>query len=160
MAGQNTAPIYSLVPVIASAVLMTVTVANVRSDGLGNLRILPTGSATDEFIILTAGANGTYVSKIRIQAAATVATTVQVGVIRIYVASVKDAGTATTSANSWLIQEVSTAALAAASTTVAIPFYEIPMNFALPPNYTLFCTLSVVDAAQVVWFVTAFGGDY
>lgn len=148
---QNTAPIFTLVPKIGFGTL-TGNIASTRSDGVGTI-------ATDMFILFTADAtDGSYVSKIRISAAATTPTTMTASVIRIFISS--QTSGATTAANTVLYLEIGTAAIPAANAANAINYYEVPCDFALPPSYTLLASIHANMAANTRFQFLTFGGDY
>lgn len=148
---QNTSPIYSQTPAVENGTL-TGSIGLTRSDGVGTI-------GTDIFKIFEADAtDGSYVSKVRITAAATTSTTMTASVIRLYISSVTSG--ATTASNTWLFQEVATAAIAAAHTSNAVNYYEVSFNITLPPSYTILASIDDNLAANTRWQLTAFGGDY
>lgn len=148
---QNTAPIFSLVPVTAFGTL-TGNIASTRSDGVGTI-------GTDLFVCFTANAtNGSYVSKIRISAAATTPTTMTASVIRIFISS-KTSG-ATTAADTMLYSEIGTAAIPAANSANAINYYEVPFDIALPASYTILASIHANVAANTRWQILTVAGDY
>ncbi len=148
---QNTAPIFSKVPVVSFGTL-TGNIALTRSDGVGTV-------GTDIFKMFTADAtDGSFVSKIRISAAATTSTSMTASVIRIYISSITSGST--TAADTVLYQEVAVAALAAAHTSNATNFYEVSVNIALPPSYTILASIDDNLAANTRWQFLVFGGDY
>lgn len=150
-AEPNHIPIYTKTPVISSGTL-TGNIASTRSDGVGTI-------ATDLFKVFEANAtNGSYVSKIRIYGAATTPTTMAASVIRIFISN-KTSG-ATTATDTWLIQEISTAAVPAANASNAVNWYEVPLNIALPPSYTILVSIHANVTANTRWQCVAFGGDY
>lgn len=148
---QNTSPIFSLVPKIGFGTL-TGNIAHARSDGVGTI-------GTDIFLMFTADAtDGSYVSKLRISAAATTPTTMTASVIKIYISSVTSG--ATTAANTVLFQEISTAAIPAANASNATNYYEIPCDFALPASYTILAAIHANMAANTRYQILTFAGDY
>lgn len=148
---QNTAPIFSKIPVVSFGTL-TGNIGLTRSDGVGTV-------GTDLFKMFTANAtDGSFVSKIRISAAATTSTSMTASVIRIYISSITSGST--TAADTVLYQEVAVAALAAAHTSNATNFYEVSLNIALPPSYTILASIDDNLAANTRWQFLVFGGDY
>jgi hypothetical protein len=148
---QNTKPIFSLVPVVGFATL-TGNIGLTRSDGVGTV-------ATDVFKCFTADAtNGSFVSKMRISAAASASTAMTASVIRIYISSITAGGT--TAADTVLYAEVAVAALAASHTSNATNFYEVPFNIALPPSYTILASIDDNCAANTRWQILTFAGNY
>lgn len=148
---QNTKPIYSLVPVVAFGTL-TGNIGLTRSDGVGTI-------GTDIFKIFTADAtDGSFVSKIRISAAASASTAMTASVIRIYISSITSG--ATTAANTVLYQEVAVAALAASHTSNATNFYEVAFGLPLAPSQTILVSIDDNLAANTRWQFLVFAGDY
>lgn len=148
---QNTSPIFTLVPKIGFATL-TGSIASARSDGVGTI-------ATDLFVCFTADAtDGSYISKLRLSAAATTPTTMTASVIRLFI-STQTSG-ATTAANTVLFAEISTAAIPAANAANAINYYEVPCDFALPAGYTLLASIHANMAANTRFQILTFAGDY
>lgn len=150
MAG-NTTPIFSRIGIISASAIGTT--AAVSSSGVGTI-------GTNIFNVFTADAtNGSFVQRIRFSPSATTAATSTAATVhRIYVSSVSTG--ATTQANAWLFQEVACAAQSAAATTTATAYVEVPLNFALPPNYTILVNSSVVNNANTSWTAIVFGGAY
>ncbi len=148
---QNTKPIYSLIPVVAFGTL-TGNIASTRSDGVGTV-------GTDLFKIFTANAtDGSFVTKIRISAAATASATMTASVIRIFISSI--ASGATTAADTVLYQEVSVAALAAAHTSNATNYYEVSFGLPLAPAQTILVSIDDNLTANTRWQFLTFAGDY
>lgn len=129
-----------------------VVAANTSSQGVGTI-------GTNMSLLLTAGANGSYVEYVRIMPTSSVPSTTMAGtVIRIF-ASVLTAGT-TTSADTHLIAEVAMSAVTANSPTAANVPYDIPLLFRLPANWALHATTHVAAAANTSWKCLAVAGDY
>jgi len=148
---QNTAPIFTLVPVTSFGTL-TGNIGLTRSDGVGTI-------GTDMFLMFTANAtNGSFVNKIRISAAATTPTTMTASVIRIYISSATSGST--TAATAVLYTEVAVAALAAANTSNASNYYEVSFGIALSPGYTILASIDDNLAANTRWQFITFAGDY
>lgn len=143
----NTAPIYSI----------TGDVSSVASNNTG-LVVGPTadtnqaGAATNIYKIFTAGANGSYVQKIRFRPVGSPAATVA----RVFISS-----SATTSAtNTWLYDEITLPAVTV-SQTAASSVFELPLNFALPANYLLYVTFGTSTGASGTGYsVVSIAGDY
>ena len=148
---QNTAPIFTLVPVCSFGTL-TGNIGLTRSDGVGTI-------GTDIFKMFTADAtDGSYVNKVRITAAATASASMTASVIRIYISSITSG--ATTAADTVLYTEVAVAALAAANTSNATNYYEVPFAIALPPSYTILASIDDNLTANTRWQFITFAGDY
>ncbi len=149
---QNTAPIFTKTPVTAFGTLPSTITASARSDGVGTI-------ATDIVKIFTAKAvDGSYVSKVRISAAATTPTTMTATVIRLFISSITSG--ATTAADTVLFAEIAVAAITAANSANATNYYDIPFNIALPASYTILASIHVAPAANTRWQLLTVGGDY
>lgn len=146
----NTEPIYTLTPVVSGVAVGGA--ANTKSDGQGTI-------GTDIFKAFQAGANGSYVTRIRLHPVATVAATATTAtLLRIFISSATSG--ATTQANTFLFQEVAAPSQTADHSTSATNFIEIPFGFALPANYTILVSSHVVNAANTSWTAMVVGGDY
>jgi hypothetical protein len=136
----NTSPIFTLTPDIQWAI--SATTANTTKD-------LSSGTI---FQVFSAGTDGSFVQRIRfrtlgLNSAATVG--------RVFI---NNGQTTTTAANNVLWDEISLPTTATAETS-AQSNYELPLNFALPPNYRIFVTLATAPNAAG-WSITVIGGDY
>ena len=138
----NTSPIFTLTPSVEW------TTVNMTAGNTGNL----TG-ATTSYLVFTAGANGSYVQKIRFRHQSNNSNNVQT-VVRVFI---NNGGAIGTIANDTIWDEITIGALTA-SQTVASANYELPLNFALPAGYTIYCTLGTGVAAGIQ--ATVIGGDY
>lgn len=148
---QNTNPIFSLVPKVSFGTI-TGNVGLTRSDGVGTI-------GTDIFLLFTAHAtDGSFVSKIRINAAATTSTAMTASVLRFYISSATSG--AVTAATAVLYAEISVAAITAAHTTSATNFYEVAFNVPLPAGYTILVSIDDNLAANTRWQFLTFAGDY
>jgi purine-nucleoside phosphorylase len=126
-----------------------------KSDGSSGV----VGIGTDIFKIFTAGANGSFVEKIRLSPVAIVAATATSATVhRIYVSSVTTGVTANT--NTFLIAEVQASAQTADQTVTATFYYEIPLNIKLNANWTILVSTHIVNAANTNWTAVAFGMDF
>jgi hypothetical protein len=145
----NNDPIYSKVGDIQA---VAVTAANTSSQGGGTI-------GTDIFKAFEADAtNGGYVRELRFNLGeSTIATASTATVGRVFVSSVTSG--ATTSSNTHLIAEVALASQTPSSTVAGVPIC-IPLNFALPPGYTILVTNHAAPAANTHWKATVFGGKY
>lgn len=147
----NTAPLFALTPNIGQALVL---LANTNSDGTGNLT-----SSVTMYIAFTGAANGSWVSKARINVtASTAGSTSSASVLRFYYSTV---GTgATTSANTKLIQEVAVPAVTADSATVPTNPIEVPLNIAIPTGGFIHVSSHATPGSNCSFEVLAFGGDY
>jgi hypothetical protein len=134
----NTSPIFSLTPVTQWGAT-AISTANTAKDGTGTV-----------LLVLTAGANGAYVQRVRFRPSGTSVQTVA----RLFI---NNGSTNATAANNILFDEITLSAITI-SETAAQPSFEIPMNFALPAGYKLNITIGTTVAAG--WYVSAIGGDY
>jgi hypothetical protein len=150
----NTAPIFTLTPNIGSVLIVT-TNAQVKSDGTS------AGSAADiMYKVFTAGANGSYLDKIRFFSVAnTAATTGVATTLRAYLSTVAAPG-ATTNANTFLLGEVSVPAISSSNSTNATNYYEIVLGIAIPTTYYVHVSQHVAQTTNQAWMAMAFGGDY
>jgi hypothetical protein len=147
----NTAPIFTLTPTVGHG-LLTGNIANTASDGAGSI-------GTTMTLLESAGANGSFFSRIRVQAVSSAAaTSMTATVIRFYL-STQSSGS-TTSANTWLIYELSVAALVADHSTNATNYYDVPLNFAVPSGLNLLASIHANLATNTSWQISVFGGDY
>ena len=148
MPGNND-PIWSRVGAIEA---IAVTAANTSSQGGGTI-------GTDIFKAFEADAtNGSYVRELRWNLGeSTIATASTATVGRVFISSVTSG--ATTSSNTHLIAEVALASQTPSSTLPGVPVV-IPLDFALPPGYTILVTNHAAPAANTHWKAIVFGGDY
>lgn len=142
----NTAPIYSITGDVTSVAsnnsgLIVGPTANTALDGSGTL-----------YKAFTAGANGSYVQKMRFRPVGSPAATV----CRVFISS----STTTSATNTWLYDEITLAAVTL-SQTAATSVLEIPLNFALPASYLLYVTFGTsTGAAGTGYSVVTIAGDY
>ena len=135
----NTQPIYT-----ASADTQWIgsaTTANTTKD-------LTAGTAYLAFTASSTG--GGYVQRMRFRALGTNVATVA----RVFI---NNGGVTGTTANNILWDEISLPAVTISEVS-ALPTYELPLNFALPPSYRLFVTIATVVAAG--YAITTIGGKY
>lgn len=113
--------------------------ANTALDGTGTV-----------LTVFTAGANGSYVKKLRIKHAGTNVATV----LRVFI---NNGSVNSTAANNVLYKEISLASSTASAST-ALTEIDIPLNEALPAGYKINVTVGTSVSAGLL--VSAFGGDY
>jgi hypothetical protein len=135
---QNTQPIFTLTPDVAWGTT-AITTANTAKDGTGTV-----------LTCFTAGANGSYVQRIRFRPSGTAVQTVA----RVFI---NNGSTNATAANNILWDEITIAATTVSETTAQSTF-EIPLNYALPAGYVLNVTIGTTIAAGL--YVSVIGGDY
>lgn len=146
----NTSPVFSLTPNIGR---VQFTAANVKSDGTGTI-------GTDIALAYTAGANGSWITKIRIHAVATTAATATTATVFRAFISTKTSGATTGGTDTYIIQEIQQGVVTADQTTTAIAAVEIPCNFALNANQTILVTTHIVAVANTFYQATVYGGDF
>lgn len=143
----NTSPIYSIVGDVQSVAsnnsgLVVGPTANTALDGSGTL-----------YKLFTAGANGSYVQKVRFRPVGSPAATV----CRVFISA---SGT-TSATNTWLYDEITLPAVTL-SQTAASSVFELPLNFALPASpYSLWVTFGTsTGSAGTGYSVVCIAGDY
>lgn len=142
----NTSPIYSITGDIQSVAqnnsgLVVGPTANTALDGSGTL-----------YKLFTAGANGSYVQKVRFRPVGSPAATV----CRVFVSS----STTTSATNTWLYDEITLPAVTL-SQTAATSVFELPINFALNASYLLYVTFGTsTGSAGTGYSVVCVAGDY
>ena len=135
---QNTAPIFTQTPDIGFGHI---------SSGANTDMTMTTGLSSSLF---TAGASGSYISKIRFKPSGSTAASV----IRVYI---NNGSETTTHDNNILYGEISLPAITV-SNTLAQNDFEMPMNIALPANYRLFSTQATALGGGLD--ATTIAGDY
>lgn len=146
----NTSPIYPLTPNVSG---VNVTAANTKSDGAGTI-------GTDLFKAFTAGANGSWITKVRVQPTATAASTATTQtVVRFFLSSLTS-GTTAPGTDTWPLGELPLAAQTADSPTVGQIGVEYTLNVAIPAGYTLLAATHHAPATNTGQSVVVFGGDY
>lgn len=132
-----------------------ITTAQNNSQGNGTV-------GTDIFLGFSAGADGSYLQKVRFSlTGATANTASTAAVLRVYLSSVSSGSTS--SADTFLYQEVTAATQTPnVITTLTGATYpiDIPLNFAIPAGRHVLVGASAVTSANTVWVATTFGGDY
>lgn len=142
----NTSPIYSIAGSNDSVAanntgLIVGPTANTAQDGTGTL-----------YKLFTAGANGSYVQKIRFRPVGSPAATV----CRVFIST----STTTNATNTWLYDEITLPAVTV-SQTAATSVFELPLNFALEANYLLYVTFGTSTGSSGTGYsVVAIAGDY
>ena len=142
----NTSPIYSIVGATDSVAanntgLFVGPTANTAQDGTGTL-----------YKAFTAGSNGSYIQKIRFRPVGSPAATV----CRVFIST----STSTSATNTWLYDEITLPAVTV-SQTAASSVFELPLNFAIDPNYLLYVTFgTTTGSAGTGYSVVVIAGDY
>lgn len=155
----NTNPLYSLTPNIGTALIAT-TSAQVKSDGTC------AGTGTDlMYCTFIAGANGSYITRVRFNCVASAAATTSVATtLRVYYstisAAIGAAVGATTNTNTFLLAEISAPAISASHSTNGTNFYEIPLNIAIPTASYIHVSQHVAQTTNQAWNSKVIGGNY
>jgi len=142
----NTSPIYSIVGAVDSVAsnnsgLVVGPTANTALDGTGTL-----------YKAFTAGANGSYVQKMRFRPVGSPAATV----CRVFISD----STSTSTTDTWLYDEITLPAVTV-SQTAASSVFELPINVALDPNYLLYVTFGTsTGSAGTGYSIVTIAGDY
>lgn len=147
----NTSPIFTLTPNVGKA---NITAANTSSSGTGNI------TTPTIFVAFTAGANGSFVSRLRFNVVATTAgtaTTATVG--RVYLSTISS-GATTGGTDTWLLGEVTLPSVTADSSSAPTNPIEVMLNFAIPSGSTILVSTHAAPAANTSVQATCFGGDY
>ena len=147
MAKTFTPPFVQAAKIGAAAV----TAGNTSSQGGGTI-------GTDIFLVISAGANDSFIDEIVLSPTATVNTNTTATVLRLFISSVSSG--ATTSANTWLFAEITLPPVSAGASSLAIGPLIFPVKKMLPTGFALLVTNHVAPAANSHWKVIAFGGDY
>jgi hypothetical protein len=142
----NTAPIYSIVGATDSVAfnnsgLVVGPTANTATDGSGTL-----------YKAFTAGANGSYIQKIRFRPVGSPAATV----CRVFISSSSTTSTTAT----WLYDEITLPAVTV-SQAAASSVFELPLNFAIDPNFLLYVTFGTSTGSSGTGYsIVTIAGDY
>ena len=129
-----------------------VTALNASSQGGGTV-------GTDIFLAFTSDAtNGSFVERVRLIPTATTPTTTTATVARVFGSTI--ASGATTSANTYLVAEITLPAIAADNASTAVIPFDISLGFALPASGTILVTNHAAPAANTAWRAVVIGGDY
>ena len=138
MPTPNTSPIFSIAGEIQWSVSMTSF--NATTD-------LTSGTI---YPVFTGGTNGSYVQKIRFRHQGNNSATV----VRVFI---NNGSATTTAANNTLWDEITVAANSIVQNAASIN-YELPLGFALPAGYRIYCTFGTSTTGGIL--ATVIGGDY
>lgn len=148
----NNDPIFSAVPAVSLSTITPSINANAKDDGTGTI-------GTDMVLAFSAGSNGSFVQKLRVKVASSVAaTSMSATVIRFFLSSVNSG--ATTETNTKLFGELAIPAIQAAATTSATQEFDLPVGFAIPSGMYILAATHVVAATNTRFHITAIGGNY
>lgn len=140
----NTSPIYTLTPDVSAngTTTMGTTLTTAAADY--------TGISANYVLEHTAGANGSYVRRLRFKAAGTNVATVA----RIFINNGATPGTAT---NNSFFGEISLPATTASASAATVDI-DYPLEIALPAGFRLYVGLGTTVAAG--WNCITIGGQY
>lgn len=148
----GTTPIYTITPNIGRTTWTSSTTANTKNDGTGTI-------GTDILLAYTAGANGAFISKVRlVPCASTAATATTATVARVYISSITSSSTTNLNTIRW--DEVACPSQTADQTTVGTNIIEIPFGIAIPASYTILFSMHAAAAANTVWQCHVIANDY
>jgi hypothetical protein len=139
----NNNPIFTAAPNVQWAPT-ALAAANTAKDGTGTVATVYTSPPVGS------GGNGSYLSKLTARPAGTNVATV----LRVFI---NNGGSTATAANNVLFAEMTLAATTL-SEVAAQPDYVLPLNIAIPPGFTVTCTLGTAVAAG--YFLSVAGGEY
>jgi hypothetical protein len=139
----NTAPIFTLTPQVEWGV-------NMNTANTGNM------SAGTAYIVYSAGTNGSYLQKIRFRHQSTNTTNSAATVARVFI---NNGGASGTTNNNVIFDEITIAANTVSQTAASVN-YELPLNFGLPPGFTVYVTLGTAPTAGSWIQASIVGGDY
>lgn len=150
----NTAPLFSLTPNVGRVGIPT-TNAQIKSDGTS------AGTSADVmYKVFTAGANGSYVDRIRFFSVAnSAATTGVITTLRAYLSTVSSPG-ATTNSDTFLIGELSVPAISSSHSTNATNYYDLILEQVIPTGTYIHVSQHVAQTTNQRWNAIAYGGDY
>ena len=140
----NTAPIYSLSPDVSANGTTTMPVAMTTATGDY------TGASANHVLVYTAGSNGGYIRRLRLNAIGTNVASVA----RIYI---NNGSANTTAANNVLFGQVSLPAITATNTGSTIEV-DYPTEFAINAGFRIYVGLGTTVASG--WICTAIAGQY
>ena len=147
----NIDPIFTVTPKIGHGDIPT-AFANVKSDGAIVI-------GTDGVLAFSAGANGSYIQRVRFSINGSAAAVTSVATtLRIFLSTIAS-GTAT-AATAFLLAEISVPAISASHSTNATNYYDVPLNIAIPAGYNVLVTQHLAQTANSNWQALVIGGDY
>lgn len=148
----NTAPIFTETPVLARGVWLPATTANTTSTGVMTI-------GTSGILLLSAGADGTFLNRVRFTpGASAAATNTTASVHRLYLSTVSSG--ATTSSDTSLIAEIAAPVMSADNATAGVQSLDIPLGFPIPSGTHLLWTMHHAAAANTSWQAVVIGGNY
>lgn len=153
----NTSPIFSASGIIQTSTITNSATALTTSNGAATTGI--SGTSGEMFVVGTGGTNGSYLQRLRLRWTGSTANTATTAtIVRIYVSTVSSG--ATTSSNTFCIEEVLMGVQTADGNAAATFPYDIPLNFILPSGSYLLASVHQKPAATTEICMTLYGGDY
>jgi hypothetical protein len=153
----NTSPIFSLTPLVQKSSITNSITALTVSNGTAATGV--SGTTGEMVVVATGGTDGSYLQRLRLRwTASAAATATTATVVRLYVSTVSSG--ATTSSNTYCIEEVTMAVQTAASSSTATFPIDIPLNFILPSGSYLLASVHQKPAASTEVCMTVYGGNY
>lgn len=151
----NKQPIFTLTPNVTSVSIPTTT-AQVKSNGTS------AGTGTDiMYKVFTAGANGSFIDRVRFFSVASAAATTGVATtLRVYLSSVSSPGATTGGTDTFLLGEVSVPAIASSHSTNATNYYDVVLGLPIPTGWYIHVSQHVAQTTNQNWQAIALGGDY
>lgn len=145
-------PIFGQTPNRSGALWVAGSTANTRNDGVGTV-------GTDIMLAYTAGANGSYIDRIRLHPVGLVAATATTATVgRVYLSTVSSG--ATTATNTKLWQEVACPTQTTAQTVTATTPIDIPVGIRIKASDTILFSMHHAAAANTGWQVQVIATDY
>jgi hypothetical protein len=149
----NTSPLFVGAPNF-EAVKIPATNAVTTSDGVSTGNV----AATNMTMVLSCGANGSFVERVRFIPVFTSAVNSVATTVRVFISTESGGVNSTTAANTALLGEIAIPATASGSTTIATPYYDLLLNLPAPPNtYILACQHVSQGAGNGQFQVLCFG---
>ena len=152
----NTTPIFSLTPLVQRSSITNSITALTTSNGTAATGI--SGTSGEMVVVATGGSDGSYLQRLRLRWTASTPTATTATTVRIYVSTVSSG--ATTSSNTYCIEEVIMGIQNAANATAATFPYDIPLNFILPSGSYLLASVHQKPATNTEIAMTVYGGNY
>lgn len=140
----NTAPIFTAQPDVSAN--GTTGMATDLLTATGDY----TGVSANHVLAHTAGANGSYIRKLRFKAKGTNTATVA----RVYI---NNGSTNTTASNNTFFDEISLPSTTASNTAATVNI-DLPMEIGINPSFRIYVGLGTTVAAG--WVCTAVAGEY
>ncbi len=146
----NTLPIFTKTPNVGGKKIVTAPTTVYDTSGT---------IATDIYLLFQAGANGSFVDRIRFKYTGNGTTASNLACVRIWLSSV-NTGTPVAGTSSFYIDEIALPVTPTINTTTVNEIFEIPLGFAIPANWTVLGIITVSQPANFGWLATCFGADY